>query len=251
MRTDFRERALRPRAVALALPRSRHRSSCGLVHSAVARGGARANSARVPLESASPRESSPPEDRGAGAPGSAAQAADLLALGRAALEAITRAVRTAPEVRSARVMTRWPLDLEELLLELEPMQAETPLGALALRLGVPSAQLRATALKLQRLGLVRVTEEGIAVTAQGRHRLARLEEAQATVLRRVAQHLGGMSNDDGRRLLEQLRAVIEAAEAMVDEHAAAPRARPPSGAGRRSPSAARLGEIGGGAGSAR
>src|SRR5205085_5710238 len=49
----------------------------------------------------------------------AAQAADILALGRAALDVIGRALRSSPEVRANRVMARWPLDLEDLLLELE------------------------------------------------------------------------------------------------------------------------------------
>ena len=65
----------------------------------------------------------------------AAHAADILALARATLDNVTRAIRTAPEVRSNRLMTRVPVDMEDVLLELEPMQVETSISELASRLG--------------------------------------------------------------------------------------------------------------------
>jgi hypothetical protein len=147
----------------------------------------------------------------------AAQAADILALGRAALDVIGRALRSSPEVRANRVMARWPLDLEDLLLELEPMQNETPITELAARLGVSTAQLRSTALRLQRLALVKVSSAGVALTATGRQKLARLEMARAAVLRRIARGLETIQNDRSRMVIEALGVLIEQAERVVEE----------------------------------
>lgn len=146
----------------------------------------------------------------------AAQLADILALGRAALDAIGRAVRSAPEVRANRVMARWPVDLEDLLLELEPMQAETSITELAARLGVSTAQLRSTALRLQRLSLVRVSSEGVALTPIGRQKLARLEMARAAVLRRIAVGLDDLSAENMKLLLTFLGSVIDRADTVVE-----------------------------------
>jgi hypothetical protein len=149
-------------------------------------------------------------------PRTAAQLADILALGRAALDAIGRALRSAPEVRANRVMARWPVDLEDLLLELEPMQAETPITELAARLGVSTAQLRSTALRLQRLSLVRVSSEGVSLTATGRQKLARLEMARAAVLRRISAGLEDMPSEDAKLLIDFLAAVIDRADVVVE-----------------------------------
>ena len=149
-------------------------------------------------------------------PGSAALLADILALGRAALDAIGRALRSAPEVRANRVMARWPVDLEDLLLELEPMQAETPITELAARLGVSTAQLRSTALRLQRLSLVRVSSEGVSLTATGRQKLARLEMARAAVLRRISAGMADMPSDDAKLLIDFLATVIDRADTVVE-----------------------------------
>src|SRR5687768_2009393 len=143
-----------------------------------------------------------PEVRSVSQSGSAAQAADILALGRAALDVIGRALRSSPEVRSNRVMARWPLDLEDLLLELEPMQVETPITELAARLGVSTAQLRSTALRLQRLALVRVSSAGVSLTPTGRQKLARLEMARAAVLRRIARGLEAIDGDRSKMVIE-------------------------------------------------
>lgn len=148
---------------------------------------------------------------------SAAQAADILALGRAALDAIGRALRSAPEVRANRVMARWPLDLEDLLLELEPMQVETPITELAARLGVSTAQLRSTAIKLQRLSLVKVSSAGVALTATGRQKLARLELARAAVLRRIARGLDELDSARSKMVIEALNALLDHAERIVEE----------------------------------
>ncbi len=148
--------------------------------------------------------------------GSPAQVADILALGRAALDAIGRALRSAPEVRANRVMARWPVDLEDLLLELEPMQAETPITELAARLGVSTAQLRSTALRLQRLSLVRVSSEGVSLTASGRQKLARLEMARAAVLRRIATGLETLDADDAKLVIGFLGTVIDRADVVVE-----------------------------------
>jgi hypothetical protein len=150
------------------------------------------------------------------ASGTPAQLADILALGRAALDAIGRALRSAPEVRANRVMARWPVDLEDLLLELEPMQAETPITELAARLGVSTAQLRSTALRLQRLSLVRVSSEGVSLTATGRQKLARLEMARAAVLRRIATGVAGLDSDNAKLLIEFLGSVIDRADVVVE-----------------------------------
>ena len=143
-------------------------------------------------------------------------AADILALSRAAYDAVSRALRSAPEVRANRVMARWPVDLEDLLLELEPMQAETPIHKLAARLGVSSAQLRSTALRLQRLSLVKVSSEGVALTALGRQKLARLEMARAAVLRRIATNLEGVSAADAQLIQKVLAALVDHTEEVID-----------------------------------
>jgi Mn-dependent DtxR family transcriptional regulator len=157
------------------------------------------------------------EQRSVSASVAAARAADILALGRAALDVIGRALRSSPEVRSNRVMARWPLDLEDLLLELEPMQQETPITELAARLGVSTAQLRSTALRLQRLALVKVSSAGVSLTATGRQKLARLEMARAAVLRRIARGFEVLDNDRSRVVIEALGALLEQAERVVDE----------------------------------
>lgn len=140
----------------------------------------------------------------------------MLALGRAALDAIGRALRSAPEVRANRVMARWPVDLEDLLLELEPMAAETPITELAARLGVSTAQLRSTALRLQRLSLVKVSSEGVSLTATGRQKLARLEMARAQVLQRVAGSLDSLPRDHADLVIKFLTSVIDQADSVVD-----------------------------------
>ncbi|MCK6547348.1 hypothetical protein L6R52_15980 [Myxococcota bacterium] len=120
-------------------------------------------------------------------------------------------------MRANRVMARWPLDLEDLLLELEPMQVETPITELAGRLGVSTAQLRSTALRLQRLSLVKVSSAGVALTPSGRQKLARLEMARAAVLRRIARGLESLDAERSKLVLESLEVLIEHAELVVDE----------------------------------
>lgn len=158
-----------------------------------------------------------PEERSPSNTGSAAQAADILALGRAALDVIGRALRSSPEVRSNRVMARWPLDLEDLLLELEPMQQETPITELAARLGVSTAQLRSTALRLQRLALVKVSSAGVSLTATGRQKLARLEMARAAVLRKIARGFEGFDAERSKMMIQALGALLEQAERVVED----------------------------------
>lgn len=148
--------------------------------------------------------------------GSAAQLADILALGRAVLDTIGRALRSAPEVRANRVMARWPVDLEDLLLELEPMQAETPITELAARLGVSTAQLRSTALRLQRLSLVKVSSEGVSLTATGRQKLARLEMARAAVLRRIATGLQDLPAEHADLVIRFLSTVMDRADDVIE-----------------------------------
>ncbi len=149
--------------------------------------------------------------------GRPAYSADILALGRAAIEAMQRALRSAPEVRENRLMSRWPLDLEDVLLELEPTESESSMADLAGRLGVSSAQLRSTALRLQRLALVRVTADGVSLTAQGRQKLARLEMARAAVLRRVADGIASpLSEAEARQVIRMLHVLLERAEEVVD-----------------------------------
>lgn len=149
--------------------------------------------------------------------GRASYSADILALSRAAIEAMHRALRSAPEVRENRVMSRWPVDLEDLLFELQPTARHTSIADLAARLGVSTAQLRSTALRLQRMSLVRVNEAGVALTAPGRQKLARLEQARATVLRRIA---GGietpLSEDEAQQVMRFLRLLHDRAEAVLE-----------------------------------
>jgi hypothetical protein len=158
-----------------------------------------------------------PSERNPSGTGSAAQAADILALGRAALDVIGRALRSSPEVRSNRVMARWPLDLEDLLLELEPMQQETPITELAARLGVSTAQLRSTALRLQRLALVKVSSAGVSLTATGRQKLARLEMARAAVLRKIARGFEAFDGEKSKMMIQALSALLEQAERVVED----------------------------------
>jgi hypothetical protein len=164
----------------------------------------------------------------------AAQAADIMALGRAAIEAVGRALRSAPEVQAARVLARRAVDLGDLLLELETLADTTPIADLAARLGVSSAALRTAALELQRLGLARVQAEGVGLTATGRQRLARLDAARAAVLRRVAPRLDGLSETDGAQVIAFLHQLVARAEGAVEDNLrrSAP-VRDPSGPHRR------------------
>jgi hypothetical protein len=168
----------------------------------------------LPDSPSDPPSSAPPR-----APSStAAQAADILALGRAVLEVIARALRSSPEVRSNRLMARWPLDLEDLLLELRLLQTELPISELAIRLGVSAAQLRSTALRLQRLQLVKVTPSGLSLTAGGRQKLARLEAARGAVLQRIARGIESLDSEDLEMVTTALRELLDNAERVVDEH---------------------------------
>ena len=153
------------------------------------------------------------------ADGKAAHAADILALGRAVLDVIGRALRSAPEIRENRLMSRWPLNLEDVLmeLELEPMSTEMSIADLSTRLGASTAQLRSTALRLQRMSLVKVSPEGVSLTPLGRQRLAYLEMARAAVLRRIAEGLDTLSDDESKRVIELLRTLIDRVDAVVDE----------------------------------
>ncbi len=96
------------------------------------------------------------------------------------------------------------------------MQAETPITELAARLGVSTAQLRSTALRLQRLSLVKVSSEGVSLTATGRQKLARLEMARAAVLRRVSSRLSRMPAEHAKVLLEFLAEVTDCADDVVE-----------------------------------
>ncbi len=150
--------------------------------------------------------------------GHAAAVADILALGRAALDAVSRAMRTSPEMRLNRVVARAPVDLEDLLFELEPMQKETPIAQLAVRLGVSSPQLRSMALRLQRLALVKVTVDGVALTPAGRLKLARIEEARSVVLRRVgAELLPSLSASEAEHVISFLQYLATRAEVVAEE----------------------------------
>ena len=151
-------------------------------------------------------------------PSGAAHAADILALGRATFDGLTRALRTAPEVRANRVMSRVPVDVEDVLMELEPMAAETPITELASRLGVSAAQLRSTALRLQRLSLVKVSPDGVSLTGAGRQKLARLEMARAAVLRRVAGDLESLPAEHAKLVLSFLSRLIDRTERVVEDH---------------------------------
>lgn len=162
---------------------------------------------------ATPTEGPPPRS-----PSGAAHAADILALARATIDGVTRALRTAPEVRENRVMARVPVDVEDVLMELEPMAAETPISELAARLGVSAAQLRSTALRLQRLSLVKVSAGGVSLTGSGRQKLARLEMARAAVLRRIAGDLETLPPDHARLVLDFLSRMLDRTERVVEEH---------------------------------
>lgn len=163
----------------------------------------------------SPRETSAPEPR---SPSGAALAGDILALCRAAYVGVNRALRTSPEIRKSRVVARGPLDLEDLLLELEPTQGPTRLAELAPRLGVSAAQLRSTANKLQRLGLVEHKTEGVSLTATGRQKLARLQEARTKVLQRVAGDLSTMPKEDAEAFVRILSMVLDRTDDVVATH---------------------------------
>lgn len=158
-------------------------------------------------------------------PSGAAHAADILAMARAALDSVTRAIRTAPEVRSNRLISRVPVDIEDVLMELEPMQAETPISELGGRLGVSAAQLRSTSLRLQRLGLVKVSPAGVSLTGSGRQRLARLEMARASVLRRLAGNLHKLPSEHAELVLSILSDLLDRTDEVVDEHLGGPAAR--------------------------
>lgn len=147
-----------------------------------------------------------------------ARTADILALGRATLEALHRALRTAPEVRENRLMARWPVDLEDVLFELEPTNSETGYTELAARIGGTPAQIRSTAQRLQRMGLVQLSEHGVGLSPQGRQKVARLEAARAAVLRRIA---GGMdvplSEPEANSVLALLRQLLERTEFILEQ----------------------------------
>jgi hypothetical protein len=170
---------------------------------------------RPPEPEATPRLSS---RRAPSSP--AAQAADILALGRAALDMISRALRSAPEIRASRLAVRWPLDLEELLGELEGEQAGIPITDLAANLGVAIPQLRSTVLRLQRIGLLTVTPNGVALTPAGRQRLIRFDAARANVLRRIAGRLGSPDPERSAVIIDVLKGLLDNVEAVVDEQIA-------------------------------
>lgn len=151
------------------------------------------------------------------APRSAAQAADLLAMARAALDGLERAIRSAPEVQASRVMSRWPLAVEDLLLELEPTSDETPLRELAPRLGVSVGQVRTTALRLQRMGMVKVTADSVVMTSSGRSKMARLDAARSAVLRRLAARLEPLSSGESEHLLQLLGDLVGGIDQFVAE----------------------------------
>ncbi len=151
------------------------------------------------------------------APRSPAQAADLLAMARAALDGVERAIRSAPEVQANRVMSRWPLALEDLLLALDPTADETPLKELAPRLGVSAGQVRSTALRLQRMGMVKVSAETIAMTSAGRSKMARLDAARSAVLRRLAARLEPLSSGESEQLLALLVDLVGGIDQFVAE----------------------------------
>ncbi|MEL6183695.1 MAG: hypothetical protein AAFU79_03655, partial [Myxococcota bacterium] len=66
------------------------------------------------------------------------------------------------------------------------------------------------------MALVRVSETGVGLTAQGRQKVGRLEAARAAALRRLA---GGISRplteDEGRHLRTCLGLLLEGAEAVL------------------------------------
>jgi Mn-dependent DtxR family transcriptional regulator len=120
-------------------------------------------------------------------------------------------------------MSRWPLDLEDVLLELEPTSSETSIASLAARLGVSTAQLRSTALRLQRMSLVTVTSDGVSLTHQGRQKLARLEMARASVLRRIAEGLDApLTEAEAKQVITFLHALLERTEAVVERQLGGP-----------------------------
>jgi hypothetical protein len=98
------------------------------------------------------------------------------------------------------------------------MQTETPITDLALRLGVSAAQLRSTALRLQRLALVKVTPAGVLLTGTGRQKLARLEAARSTVLRRITSAFEGIDPAHLAIIKDCLDALLECSELVVEEH---------------------------------
>lgn len=153
--------------------------------------------------------------------GRAAYAADILALSRATIEAMQRALRCAPEVRENRLLSRWPLDLEDVLFELETTATETSIVDLASRMGASPAQLRSTALRLQRMSLVRVNADSVALTGSGRQKLARLEMARSAVLRRIAEGIEvPMSENEALQVIRFLRILLDRTEAVAEDHTA-------------------------------
>lgn len=143
-----------------------------------------------------------------------AHAADLLALGRATLDAVSRLLRNAPEVRAHRVFARWPLEPEDVLVELEPTTAQTSIAALAGRLEVGPGHVRTTSLRLQRMGMVRVAGDAVILTSQGRQKLAQLDQARAAALRRIADGVRlPLTEAEAQLLIRVLHAVLEQVEA--------------------------------------
>lgn len=148
---------------------------------------------------------------------STAYAADLLALCRAALEGVNRVLRCAPEVRESRLMARWPVDLEELLLEIEPTATETPFPQLVQRLGCGTSQVKSAVARLQRMNLVDITETGVSLTPHGRQKLARLETARASVLRRLADRLEvELDPAEAVRVLSLLSSLVERTDELSE-----------------------------------
>lgn len=159
-----------------------------------------------------------PQDPTSFVEGRPADAADILALSRAAGEALHRALRMAPEARVTRVLSRWPADPEEILLELDPADVEMPVSALADRVGASAGQMRAAALALQRLSLVRVSGTGVRLTVEGRRKRAQLDAVRARVMRRIASGIEvRLSPGEARLIMSFLKQLLEGAEAVVDE----------------------------------
>jgi hypothetical protein len=145
-----------------------------------------------------------------------AETADLVALAGAVLEAVNLAFRTAPEMRSSRVLERWPFDPTDLVVELRAAHGEVPFRALATRLGVSRALLRSTALRLQRMGFVAVKDDAVALSAKGRQRIARFESARSAALQRMLGSLSTMPVGRVRDLIAILRELLERIEESND-----------------------------------
>jgi hypothetical protein len=89
---------------------------------------------------------------------------------------------------------------------------------------------------------VKVSSAGVALTATGRQKLARLEMARAAVLRRIARGLEMIESDRSKLVIEALGVLIDQAERVVEEQlgqkprlerrpSSPPRARSMSGSG--------------------